>query len=392
MIIYNKTWLENSVAQDELKKAHHAGDITTEELKTLEAKYPVGFYSPNIFMRIGLFILTYIVLGFAGGLITLALLDSNVIGAPGFSLFLSLICYCALEFIVRNNHHFKSGVDDALMWTSAALFITAYLLFMDQSFNESANVEMVISGSMAILGAFFALRFLDMLMTAVSFLSLLAFIFFTWNSFGYYNFELIPFIILLTSAAVYLLSVYALKRAKYYKNCLMVLQIISLITAYLSCNYFVVREIGAMISEAGDLEPNRKIPLGWFFWLWTVAVPFVYIGLGILKKEVILLRSGLILVAAAAFTFRSYYHVMPIEATLCIIGALLLGIAYGIMKYLKTPKHGFTAEELNEEHLMDKIKVESLIVAETFSGPQAAPEDNRFGNGNFGGGGASGDF
>jgi uncharacterized membrane protein YgcG len=77
-----------------------------------------------------------------------------------------------------------------------------------------------------------------------------------------------------------------------------------------------------------------------------------------------------------------------------MLGAILLGIAWGVMKYLKTPKHGFTYAEPGDEHMIDRLKVESLLIAESFSTVPAAPATTgtKFGGGDFGGGGSSGDF
>ncbi len=123
-------------------------------------------------------------------------------------------------------------------------------------------------------------------------------------------------------------------------------------------------------------------------------MPLVYLAIGIKKKNAVLLRTGLLLIAAAVLTFRSYYHVLPIATTLTIAGAGILGIAYAIMKYLKTPKHGFTYAEPDDANLMDHIKVESLLIAETFSAAPSAPasDGTKFGGGDFGGGGSSGGF
>ncbi|SHG78375.1 hypothetical protein [Pedobacter caeni] len=392
MIIYNKTWLNNLDLQNQLKRAHRLGDITAEELKHLEEKYPVGFYSPNIFMRVGLFILTYIITGFAGGLLSLMLSDINdLITSPGYWLFLGIISYIMLELIVKRNHHFRSGVDDALMWTAGGLILAAYIGYLSLigRHNLSDSFESQVCPFTFILAGYFALRFADMLMAVISFLSLILFLFFSAQSYGPYATAFLPFLIILVSAGVYFLCVY-LKKYKNYENCLIAVQVFSLLVGYAAGNYFVVREMGSMISQ--PLKSDEGIPLGWFFWAWTIALPFVYIASGLKRKDVILLRSGLILVAAAAFTFRNYYHLMPIEGALSLVGAGLLALSYGVIRYLKTPKKGFTYEELDDDQLLDKIKVESLIVGETFSGPAAAPETPRMGGGNFGGGGSSADF
>ena len=125
-----------------------------------------------------------------------------------------------------------------------------------------------------------------------------------------------------------------------------------------------------------------------------MALPFVYLGFGTRKKDVILLRTGLLLIAASVITLRTYYHVLPLDAALTIGGALTLGIAYALVKYLKTPRHGFTYDEPDDTHFMDHLKVEALIVAETFAKAPAAPAEDhiRFGGGDSGGGGSSGSF
>jgi hypothetical protein len=43
---------------------------------------------------------------------------------------------------------------------------------------------------------------------------------------------------------------------------------------------------------------------------------------------------------------------------------------------------------------MDRVKIESLVIAQTFSHTPAPPADEgtKFGGGDFGGGGSSGDF
>lgn len=392
MIIYNKTWLKNLNLQNQLKRAHRLGDITAEELKHMEEKYPVGFYSPNIFVRAGLFILTLIITSFAGGLLSLILSSmGDLITSPGYGLFLGLISYVALELIVQQKHHFRSGVDDSLMWTAAGLILSAFIGYLSiaQRDSLSAPFESYLSCFTLVLAGYFTLRFADMLMAVVCFLSLICFLFFSAERFGVYASAILPFLVILVSAGVYFLCVYW-KKHEEYENCLTALQVSCLLIGYAAGNYFVVKEMGNMINQ--PLQEGEGLPLGWFFWTWTIALPFVYIALGLKRKEVILLRSGLILIAAAAFTFRNYYHIMPIEGALSLVGAALLAIAYGVIRYLKTPKKGFTYEEIDDDQLLDKIKVESLIVSETFSGPASAPEGSRMGGGSFGGGGASADF
>ncbi|TKC04896.1 hypothetical protein [Pedobacter frigoris] len=388
MIAYHKIWLYNLLVQEQVEKEYRTGNLTDAELKNVMEKYPVGFYTPNVFIRVGLFLLTCVIISFAYGLVTLILIDTKLIVKPGYFLFLGVTVYIALEFVIKNMNHFRSGVDDALIWISSGLILSAFYLYTDAQ--DMRQQDLAIAGFMVVLGCYFSLRFADVLMTAATFLSFIAFIFILWNQIPGWGLITMPFLMMAITAGSYLLCRFGRHKAitVHYSNCLIALQVLSLLVLYLAGNYFIVQTLGSDI--ASDKTP--QVPFAPFFWTWTIVLPFIYIGAGIKKKDVTLLRTGLLLVAAAAFTFRNYYHLMPIEATLALIGATLLLAAYGIMKYLKTPKHGFTYEIVDEENIMDKLKIESLIVSETFSGTPAAAEGTRFGDGNFGGGGTSSNF
>jgi len=75
-----------------------------------------------------------------------------------------------------------------------------------------------------------------------------------------------------------------------------------------------------------------------------------------------------------------------------IAGSILLILSYGLINYLKQPKFGFTYAELNKENKMEKLQIESLIIAETFGQQTKPTETTKFGGGSFGGGGAGGEF
>jgi len=396
MIIYNNVWLANLLIREEAERARKADAISTDEQKKIAEKYPVGFYTPNIFIRVGLFILTCIIVLFSGGLITLMASDMHIIDTWGYYLFLGIITYISLEAMVKSNNHYKSGVDDALMWISGGLFVAAFIIIQFKTTNDISYSR--ISFFMFLLALYYAMRFTDMLMTAVSLLALIVTIFLVWKDLSSWGMSTMPFLLMIVCSCFYLLSkgVIGKKNAIHYTNCLSIIQIISLLILYFAGNYLIVQSLSTTEAYGGTYgwgdTKAAKVPFAAFFWIWTISLPFVYIYLGLRKKDVILLRSGLLLVAIAVFTFRAYYHVMPVEGALCIIGAILLGLSYGVIKYLKIPKHGFTYEDLNEDNLMDKLKVESLIISETFSGTQAQNDQTRFGGGDFGGGGASGNF
>jgi hypothetical protein len=75
-----------------------------------------------------------------------------------------------------------------------------------------------------------------------------------------------------------------------------------------------------------------------------------------------------------------------------IAGAVLIVLAYILIRYLRIPRNGFTSAPSDEPHPLDTPLVEGLIVAETFQPQQPADAGLQFGGGSGGGGGAGGQY
>jgi len=96
MIAYNKIWLNNLRVQNDVKENLERGFITAGEFKNIKDKYPVGFYTPGLFARLGLFILTIIVITFAEGIISLLFASaSDLFDTAGWVFFLAILSYIA---------------------------------------------------------------------------------------------------------------------------------------------------------------------------------------------------------------------------------------------------------------------------------------------------------
>ncbi len=389
MIAYNKTWLANLRLQNDVKEDVRQGNISNAEFKAIEQKYPVGFYTPNLFVRIGLFILTCIIMSFGDGLLSLMAASGNIVESFGWFFFLGILAYIGLEIMININHHYRSGVDDALLFISGSLFATGFGIMLLENSNDIHYLPL--SGLIFLLTLGLSIRFADMLAAAVCCLSFFAFIFFAWTKTVSAGLSTAPFIMMLASGGVYWLANRCSKQKVYinYANSLVIVQVVALVTLYASGNYYIIQTLS--VEMMGKTGP---VPFGVIFWAWTILMPFACIGFGLKRKDVILLRVGLLLIVAAALTFRAYYYILPADTALTIAGIIILAAVYAIVKYLKTPKYGFTYADPEEVNLADHLKVESLIVAETFSHIPAAPaNDNvKFGGGDFGGGGSSGDF
>ena len=121
MIAYNNEWLKNLMVRAEAAELYHDKCISKPELETIEAKFPALFYTPNFFIRVGLFILTTIILFFSFGLFALLFMDSSDGAIGGMAIFFGMLSFAGLEYIVHTKRHYRSGVDDALLWIAAIL-------------------------------------------------------------------------------------------------------------------------------------------------------------------------------------------------------------------------------------------------------------------------------
>lgn len=386
MIAWSSVTLDNLGIQNEADKAHRQGCISPETLEGIRKAHPVDFYTPNPVIRVGLFLLTCIVVAFTSGFFLLLALTSNTDTGFRVALILaSLLCIGALEFAISQKKPYRSGINEALLWSAVGLFCCGIFI---ENYNMSESAWALTVFILTILGT---LRYADMAAAAVAYLSFLLLVF--WQVLKIpYSTAFMPFLLMGISLAVYLISSRMANRTalRHYGDCLTVLRVLSLITLYVAGNYYVVRETNSMLSMPDN---DSGIPAGWLFWALTVIIPPLYIYLGTRKKDAVLLRTGVILIAMIVFTIRHYHHVMPLESAMAIGGLILTGGAWALIRYLHTPKNGFTYAPADEPGMADRLKVESLIIAQTFP-PAARPADTHpdFGGGSGGGGGASGDF
>lgn len=383
MTAYNINWLHNLFIQQQAQEAFEDNLIQAEERQNIFEKYSSSFYTPNFFIRIGLFILTIVIALFSFGLLSLMILSSAEKYFGGLLIFFSLPCFFILETMIKKNLHYRSGVDDALLLIGAAC-LCAGLCYVTET--------NLIGGGLIIFifTVICSIRYADSVVTCISFIALLALVFYILIDAGSFVKNIIPFIIMAISLIVYFISKNLSGKYSFipYTGCLVALQICSLLAVASAGNYFVVSEMIGLY----DMPAGQSIPFSWFFWFCTIVIPFVYIFLGIIKREMLLLRIGLVLIAAIVFTVRYFYHAMPAETAMTLGGLFLLLVSWLLTHYLKEPKGGYTSQEIKNNNDLGKSQLEALLLAQTFSHSGSADSNTKFGGGDFGGGGASGDF
>jgi hypothetical protein len=389
ILAYNQLSLDNKAILEEAGQAMNNSLISLEEFATIKQKYPVGLYTPNLFIRIGIGLLTVVIVLMSFGLLCLMTNISSEAGFGALCIFSALAAYAGLEFVIQQKKHYRSGLDDALMWLSAAFLIMAVnLLASNISYLGQSILVFVVA-------AYCTLRFANSLMSGIALISFMAIVFYTIIPLGDAAKASMPFILMTLALVIYLLirKNNSVAQLKYYVSCCTMTEMLSLIVLYTVANFFVVREVSNELFGL-RLSEGASIPGGWFFWLATILIPPVYITAGLWQKNAILLRTGLLLLAATIFTVYHYYPPGKPEISITIIGFVLIGVAYLSMRFFRTSKYGITSKTINDPNLPGMAQIEALILSETFHQAPAADQGHHteFGGGSGGGGGATGQY
>jgi hypothetical protein len=390
MIAYDITGLEHIRVQSEAQAARAKGYITREEEHRIRLAYPTDFYTPNVYVRVGLFVSTMIILLFAFGLLALFVSVSGASGGSAYSI-LGIIFGCiglgGLEFIIRSRRHFRSGVDDAALLLSVLMIAAGIYTMMERV--DEATVSVLFLA----LTLFASLRYADRLMAAAAAFSALALVFYVTRSWW----PVLGISILLYAAARRWTGN---GRLTHHGPCLRLVEIVALLGIYASVNYWAVCNAVPLLlhrslqdGEPGSFQPTQ--PLGWVCWIFTATIPLAYLYAGVRWKNRVLLRIGMVVSLVTILTVRFYRPLLPAEQAMTIGGILLIGVTYGLFRYLRHPKYGISSETPAPDPLTDPLQMEALVIAQTAASNVPTPPPSsgtQFGGGGFGGGGAGGDY
>jgi hypothetical protein len=311
-------------------------------------------------------------------LLFIPLLDSNYQIVPFFYFGVGII---VLEILVHKNY-FKHGLDDAfIVCSQLALYIGVGILF--ESF-------LAVYLTMFVFGALFCIRYVNALSMFVNCIGLIAFIFLAITEHSVIPKALLPFIAF--SIAVILYKIYlklnTVVDLYYYELVFQNLKIFSLVLAYFSLNYMMVRELSESLLNV-EVLPGEDIPLAFVFYATTFIIPAIYIGYSLFKKDRIILFVGILTFAYSIFTIRYYHQLLPIEVALVIGGIALFLVAYLSIKRLQFRETGLTFKpDRGSDSSLLKNAQALIVSSQVANAPDPNQSDMPFGGGGFSGGGA----
>jgi hypothetical protein len=363
--------------------------MVPNRLQELQKNYPYPFYSPNIFIRIGLFIFTLIIQLASVGLM-LFLFSSIIfdIFPQGSLFFLALAIFVVLEILIDSRKIYSSGIDEALLYSGIAVLISSMSLF--NPLPEQHYELGLLLFSFPIL-AICSIRYADRLLTLLAYICLIlivAYLFIQWQGYGTL---LLPFALMLISFLSYR---FAIKKCahfelRFWRQNFVVVEWLSLSIFYLAGNYFVIQKLSQ------TLLPSYEISLSFtlIFYLFTILTPVLYLFLGIKNKNRTLLNIGLITLALTAITIVYLGAAQHYEIWMLAGGVFLIGFAWYAIQKLKHIWKGFSYQpDLEEQHLLEHSELEAYVVSGTLSSTTSGPENPLYGGGSFGGGGAEGHY
>jgi len=395
---YNRTFIEARKIRELALNLTSLDFISKDQLAKIISAFSDPLYVPSFFVRIGLIIFTFILANAGMGIMFLIFSDifSNETAAGVLLIVYAFMVIGFLEYFIKSKNHYRSGIDDCLLFTGISCLIGGFVL--STNLYEPIQICMVALPLLIVA----TWRYADSLASASAFICFYVLVFLVLKDYEFGR-TWMPFIFLGISGVLVYFFYRQLKNESlgYYETCHKVLKVLSLLTLYASMNYFVVREGNMMLNDATavyeyyetdaskPVQVPFEIPLAWLFIAITMIIPVIYIFFALKWKDRLLLWTGLGIVVLSVATFKYRFHIMPIEYTITWCGLFLLVGAWWSIKYLKRNSNRFTFVPDVASSELDLLNAEALIISQTLV--KSAPEPQQgFGGGSFGGGGAGG--
>src|SRR6185503_18710408 len=187
---YNEEWLSNLHTVKDARQWKNHGFISPEQFASISAAHPCNFFHPNFIIRILIFLASLIAIGGVTGILGLMVEGAD----PGEGT-IAVLCMIygfaslvVLDFaLIRNAKHFKSGVNEALLYHSIGFIIGGIGWIFD------FDLHVVLWTSVAVL-TFSAIRYIDLLSTLAALGTAGYTIFYEFYELGGVFQQVIPFI------------------------------------------------------------------------------------------------------------------------------------------------------------------------------------------------------
>ena len=387
MFASNFTNIQNHFLLEELEKLEAQDFVSEEQFNEIKKKTTSTKTNSNILVRIAFFMLGNFlissILGFCALFLTM-LVSQNAIGFCFFLAF--VVCVAATEFFYKNNY-FAYGFDDSII-----LSITLFFCVSIGFFTENVTAVLFV---LVLISTLCSIRYVHVPSTFFGLFGLIGLLGYLVTEEKILPSYLLPVLMFLLAIGLYFFQLQLSKRTQnfIYTNSFITIKIFSLVLGYAALNYYVVRELSAVLLGM-NLLPTEEIPLAPLFYFATFALPIFYIFYGLKSKDRIFFWIGLLSLALGFATIRYYYAILPIEVALLLGGSILFAVVYFSIRKTRNNTVGITFNEDKNLNPMAFDVIKTILVNAnvhtTITTTTESPME--FGGGGFSGGGADGSF
>jgi hypothetical protein len=371
--------------------------LSKPQYQLLEREAVSELRTTNIFLRLVLFLFTLISVGAAAALVYVVLRPpEQTVGV--FCLIFAALCYAAAEAAVLLARLYRYGIEEALAVCSivflcagiqGAFFIGHYSPGPDpaQSLVPAAGVVFSLwiwrrfGFSYAFLAAMISVLFLPG----------------DWTSFREVQRGIIVVFYATGLAAV--ATARSRHRFDYLDKAYSVVEAFLWLGIYLAINLQLSSLSEHWWGSTRAASEFRR-PFYWGTWVLIWCLPPIVLARGVRQKDRYVMAVGTIVAVLTLISNKPYLGWPRHTWDPMLLGILLTGVAIFVRRWLaRGPggiRHGFTAARLSRKD-QDWMNVGATVVAPLAAhsitpDPQPGSPDFRFGGGQSGGGGASGDF
>jgi hypothetical protein len=111
---YPPSWAQGDALRTAAQRWQRRGLLTPAQQAAIDAAYPVAYYRPNNWLRLLLFGSTLV--GAFTGLGFMVLITDGRLKELAYGVLALLAAVAALEFLIKESRHYRSGVDNALLY------------------------------------------------------------------------------------------------------------------------------------------------------------------------------------------------------------------------------------------------------------------------------------
>ena len=371
--------------------------ISQEESRNILMKYPSRFYSPNIYIRFGLGLLTLLSISSISSLFGLLLDFKN---AEFILLLTALGCLAMLEYFIQSKHHYRSGIDDTLLHTAIACLLI-FTGIESESNGKPNNILLSLAG--IILYTIASMRYLDRL-ALIGALASLAFLCFSLWENSAPNMALLPcwtITLVLSAIAIFAHRFKDRPVANYHRHLLILLENLAALGAYASLHILTIDAVLAEKTATTVTTATNTTTISLttvatlFYWSWTFLIPVLMLSYSLRQRQSLSIRLWLLAILSALYAQHHFYPVFEPELAAVFYGLLLLLAGWWVIRYLKKDTSVYSFRQGGDEG--DLLGQNPFLVVAGFAGTgtptnTSSSPDTRFGGGDFGGAGAGADF